>query len=71
MFNCQSRIYSSIVQLNYRIFSKSQSEVERLRKMFDDYKTIVEQMVDRYTHLNTHRLVATQAALASVSTKYT
>ena len=42
MFNCQSHIYvSSIVQLNYRIFSKSRLEAERLRNMFYDYKTIV------------------------------
>ena len=37
--------------------------------MFDDYKTIVEQMVDKYTQMITHRLVATQAALSSVSSQ--
>ena len=72
MFDSQSQIYAtSIVQLNYRIFSKSQLEAERLRNMFYDYKTIVEQMVDRYTHLNSHRLVATQAALSSMSSQFT
>ena len=39
--------------------------------MFYDYKTIVEQMVDRYTHLNSHQLVATQAALSSMSSQFT
>ena len=72
MFDSQSQIYvSSIVQLNYRTFSKSQLEAERLRNMIDDYKITVEQMANRYTHLNTHRLVAAQAALASVPTEYT
>ena len=72
MFDHQLRTYiPAIVQLKDNVFSKSQSEAERLRKMFDDYKIIVEQMVDRYTHLNSHRLVATQAALASMSSQYT
>ena len=61
----------AIIQLKYRIFPKSRSEAERLRNMIDDYKITVEQMAKRYTHLNTHRLAAAQAALASVPTEYT
>ena len=61
----------AIIQLKHRIFPKSRSEAERLRNMINDYNITIEQIANRYTHLNTHRLVATQAALVSVPTEYT